>query len=557
MVSKLMRSISKTTYLIAVLLLISLVGPLETSALSGGDFNAGRIIDDQLFYDGNALSSSDVQTFLNSKVTVCDNNGSQTIYDSQYGDTVTRAVYSQRRGISTPFACLKDVTHDSYEKAADAYCSSLSGGRKSSAQIIYEVGKACNISQKALIVLLQKEQGLVTDDWPWPNQYRSATGYGCPDTAACDSAYYGFFNQVYNAARQFQRYAKLPSNYNYIAGRSQYIQYNPNSSCGGSNVYIVNQATAGLYNYTPYQPNQASLDNLYGSAPSCGAYGNRNFWRYYNDWFGSTDGHITLAHPDGTLVRPANSPNVYVITGGKAQAIRSSAVFTSWGYHWDRIKIATPGDLALMAASDADISHSSNPGPRSFREGSLVKGSGPAIYVIKNVDGVNTKRAFANWDAFVRMGYSIKDVILVQDSEIPLQNGDPITVDESAHPDGSLVKDAGSQTVYFLINGERHPIGSAPIFVSMGFKWDQIKTSLDGDKALPLSWAVTWYSEGTLLRGSTSSTVYIVDIDQTGINQSKRSFDYHTFVGYDYRFDEVMVVPNNELPSTNGTPAGQ
>ena len=25
-------------------------------------------------------------------------------------------------------------------------------------------------------------------------------GYGCPDTAACDAQYYGFFNQVYSAA---------------------------------------------------------------------------------------------------------------------------------------------------------------------------------------------------------------------------------------------------------------------------------------------------------------------------------------------------------------------
>jgi hypothetical protein len=69
---------------------------------------------------------------------------------------------------------------------------------------------------------------------------------------------------------------------------NNYIQYNPNASCGGSNVYIQNQATAGLYNYTPYQPNASAINNLYGSGDSCGAYGNRNFWRMYNDWFGST-----------------------------------------------------------------------------------------------------------------------------------------------------------------------------------------------------------------------------------------------------------------------------
>jgi hypothetical protein len=53
-------------------------------------------------------------------------------------------------------------------------------------------------------------------------------------------------------------------------------------------VNIQTQATAGLYNYTPYQPNSAALANLSGTGDSCSAYGNRNFWRYFNDWFGST-----------------------------------------------------------------------------------------------------------------------------------------------------------------------------------------------------------------------------------------------------------------------------
>ncbi|MCA9330031.1 hypothetical protein KDA11_05255, partial [Candidatus Saccharibacteria bacterium] len=37
------------------------------------------------------------------------------------------------------------------------------------------------------------------------------------------------------------------------------------------------------------QPNSAALNNLRGTGNSCSAYGNRNFWRLYNDWFGSTN----------------------------------------------------------------------------------------------------------------------------------------------------------------------------------------------------------------------------------------------------------------------------
>lgn len=53
----------------------------------------------------------------------------------------------------------------------------------------------------------------------------AATGFGCPDTAECDSAYYGYFNQVYNAARQYQRYVVQADYFNYAAGRTSFVSY--------------------------------------------------------------------------------------------------------------------------------------------------------------------------------------------------------------------------------------------------------------------------------------------------------------------------------------------
>src|SRR4028119_1439538 len=60
-----------------------------------------------------------------------------------------------------------------------------------------KVGTACGISQRALLVLLQKEQGLVTASGTslTPVKYRSATGYGCPDGADCDVSPYGLLTQ--------------------------------------------------------------------------------------------------------------------------------------------------------------------------------------------------------------------------------------------------------------------------------------------------------------------------------------------------------------------------
>ena len=71
---------------------------------------------------------------------------------------------------------------------------------------------------------------------------------------------------------------------------NNFIQYNPQSSCGGTVVTIQNRSTQALYNYTPYQPNDAALAAGYSSASPCGAYGNRNFYLYFQDWFGAPRG---------------------------------------------------------------------------------------------------------------------------------------------------------------------------------------------------------------------------------------------------------------------------
>lgn len=275
-------------FLVFFAIVNSLVLPafaIKAGAIAGSDFQAGRIIDDVVFYNNNAMNPTQIQQFLNAKVPTCDTNGTQPSHDT------TRAAYGTSQGHPPPYTCLKDYSQHVPEVingGSDLCKSSISAGTKSAAQIIYDAAQACGINPQVLIVLLQKEQSLITDDWPWDTQYRSATGYGCPDTAPCDAEYYGFFNQVYQAAKAFRRYEANPNSFNYKAVRNNFISYNPNADCGGSNVFIHNQATTNLYIYTPYQPNAAALNNLYGTGDGCSAYGNRNFWRMFTDWFGTT-----------------------------------------------------------------------------------------------------------------------------------------------------------------------------------------------------------------------------------------------------------------------------
>lgn len=237
-------------------------------AVSG--FDAGRIMDDSVFTRHNSMSASEIQSFLNSKVPNCDTNGDKP---SEYGGG-TRRNYAASRGVSPPFTCLKDYNQNG----------------KSAARIIYDAAQEFRINPQVLLVLLQKEQGLITDEWPWPVQYRSATGYGCPDSAPCDSDYYGLTNQIRWAARMFRAIMDdSPTWYTpYVLGNNQ-IPWHPDTGrCGYSTVNIQNRATKALYNYTPYRPNQAALNAGYGLGDSCSSYGNRNFYLYFRDWFGST-----------------------------------------------------------------------------------------------------------------------------------------------------------------------------------------------------------------------------------------------------------------------------
>ncbi len=154
--------------------------------------------------------------------------------------------------------CLADYSQSTTTQPAvgGAHCAEYRGGiRERASRIIAKVAEACGISPRSLLVLLQKEQSLLTR--PSVSGYERATGYGCPDTADCDTKYFGFFNQVYNAAWQFRQYTEEPDRA-YRIGTVQ-VGYHPDAACGASAVEIRNQATANLYNYTPYQPSDATL----------------------------------------------------------------------------------------------------------------------------------------------------------------------------------------------------------------------------------------------------------------------------------------------------------
>lgn len=292
------------------------VSAAPADAANGADFNPGFIISDRYFYDANALSAAEIQSFLDAKIGGCSNGACLNVLTANFPG-------SGRSVAST---------------TGDLICDAIPAESVSAALFIYQVQQACSISARVILVTLQKEEALVSGaaaQAPSQGRLDIAMGYACPDTAACDTRYYGVANQVYWGAWQFKAYS---------AGKFfrqpgwNYIGYSPNANCGGTTLLIQNDATAALYNYTPYQPNAAALANLYGSGDACSAYGNRNFWRIYSDWFGSPTGNPPIGWMDtatvvgGTVVTKGWSIDTDVPTGAVPVRLRVDGVEVGSAY---------------------------------------------------------------------------------------------------------------------------------------------------------------------------------------------------------------------------------
>ena len=262
--------------------------PQPARALSASAFDAGFIISNGIFGNSASMSEAQIQSFLEAAVPNCVGANGVT--------------------------CLRNYTTDSISRdpSPGGQCNGYLGaaGERAS-RIIFKVAQSCRINPQVLIVMLQKEQGLITAVSPGPSKYRIAMGYGCPDTAPCDAQYYGFANQVYKAAWQLREYVTNPGYWRYKVGVIP-VQWHPSAACGAPLLNIRSAATAALYNYTPYQPNAAAMANLSGSGDACSSYGNRNFWVYFSNWFGSP---IGLVNPVGRLDALAPVPGGVYVAG--------------------------------------------------------------------------------------------------------------------------------------------------------------------------------------------------------------------------------------------------
>ena len=244
------------------------------AAPTGGnaEWDPGLIFSDDVFRNAASMDASSIQAFLDTQA--CDGND-----------------------------CLRAVTY-TWPGADVSWCQPIPSGTGSFAQMLARITAACRINPQVALVMIAKEsQGLTRNPVP-----AALTGFGCPDTgpagsANCDGDQSGVWAQTFGMIQAFARLYADPTRINYPVGQTSQILWNvAETGCGAEPVTVQSTATAILYTYTPYQPNAASLAAYPGEGDACSSYGNRNVFRLFQEWFGSTGGGKA-----GTGTTPADS----------------------------------------------------------------------------------------------------------------------------------------------------------------------------------------------------------------------------------------------------------
>jgi hypothetical protein len=160
---------------------------------------------------------------------------------------------------------------------------------KTASRIIWEACRAWKISPKVMLVMLQKEQSLLTRTSLKSTTLARAIGAGCPgrlvDAAhnpVATNKFPGFGNQMWNGARLLDGYGEgkngstIPLFYPGISRPIYKID-------GMDHIHPGDLASYKLYVYNP----SIGAHKPYGDLSTQSPTGNANFWKIYNKHFGN------------------------------------------------------------------------------------------------------------------------------------------------------------------------------------------------------------------------------------------------------------------------------
>lgn len=438
-----------------ILMILGLFLPLPSFA-----FNPDYIISDQELVDYDSMTADEIQQFF------IDHGSFLAYYDAIWPET----------GLAT--------------RAMD---------------IIWQAAQKFQISPKFLLVLLEKEQSLVSIKKP-PAQKRLdwAMGY-----AACDKCwlshplvakYGGFGNQVYYAAERIRN--------TYLADLEKYGVTHTGMGPGitkkidKKKVTPANDVTAILYTYTPHIT------------------GNKNFFLIWNRWFSS------IVYPDGALLQDEKTGGVYLISNGAKRPIISKSILVS---RFD--------EDAIIQVSRRIIDGYPDGPPIKFTDYSLLRDEDQNLYMTVGDEA----RPFASVEVFRSLGFSpfeLEDV--TADDLAGYVPGAPITL-ASAYPTGALLQNKADGGVYWVYDGVKYPIWDKSILAARFSKYTKIKVDQTELNKFATGDPVK-FADGTLIKTDSSPAVYFVSGGKLRPIPSE-----DIFLAYNWKWGNVIKTTNKVM----------
>ncbi len=366
----------------------------------------------------------------------------------------------------------------------------------SAAEIIYQAAQTYQINPKYLLVLLQKEQSLITNPTPSLKALDWACGYAiCDDCSMTDSVlqeYRGFYKQVMYAAER---------NRFYIDNKNQpwLFQIGQEYLIDNRIITPMNQATVCLYNYTPH------------------INGNYNFWKIWNKWF-------TRNYPNGSILKEIGTPGVWLIENGRRSPFITWTAFVS---RYD------PNDIVEVQYNDL-IKYLEG-SPIKFANYAYLRTPDAQVYMLD----VDKLRPFVSEEVRRYFGVNPEEIINItwEDAYYYVQ-GEPITMD-SMYPAGALLK--YDNHIFYVKNGYKYPIISEEI-LKIDFGGQYIIDVSEEEINSLTTGVLVKIKDGILVKTENDNSVYI-------ISEGKRRpiYSAEVFENLGYFWKDIIELSENVL----------
>lgn len=380
-----------------------------------------------------------------------------------------------------------------------------SGAMKSAADIIYDAANSYQINPKFLVVTLQKEQSLITDDSPSQRQLDWATGY-----AVCDGCYIndprvqkykGFGKQVDGAAGIIRWYYQN-QNLSIVKKKDTPIRIDDQP------VTPASWATAFLYTYTPH------------------LHGNANFWRIWTTWFDQL-------YPNGTILQSASTSDYWIVDDGLRRRFKTKTA------------LITRSDPKLaVKVNELDLQKYQIGPEIAFPNYSLLR-TDTSTYLLD----YDTLRPFASNDVVRALGFNPDELVDVDVSDLSgYQIGEVITASTTA-PQGVVIKVSNTKLTYFLKDGLLHPILNQAVIDADYQDYPTEKHPMTDLSQYPTATNTLGFNDGTLIKTKDSTTIYVID---KGLKRPLADDD--TFIALGYKKSNIITV--DQLTTMN-IPTGE